>query len=179
MYFNRSSKRSRRSWSSRPCCSVDWLEKRPAPNRTQSSKTLWLLCRGNSQVQQNPADSRRWSNPYKVSRSQAFSLETLAPDMGTDRVNKGDASLVLCDKRYWYHKGLALLIFIKTTYIQGFLLRTKISIKISTASSGNTNTAGKTAKQQIQNIFTEQYLTSNLTRRVISGLQKPRPKNSP
>lgn len=110
MYFNRSSKRSRRSWRSRPCCSVDWLEKRPAANQSQSSKTPWLLCRGNSQVQQNPTDSRRWSNPYKVSRSQAFSL--------TGRVNKADVSTQFYVTRIWYLKGLALLIFINI-YIQG------------------------------------------------------------
>lgn len=125
MYFNRSSKRSRRSWRSRPCCSVDWLEKRPAPNRNRSSETLWLLCRGNSQVQQSPADSRQWSNPSKVSRRQAFSLETLAPDSGTGRVNRADVSTLFCvtkdfstTKAWLYSYSLKIYIYSRFFFIK-------------------------------------------------------------
>lgn len=65
----RSLKRSRRSWRTRPGYSVAWLEKSPVAN-WRHSRAIRLLCSGNSQLWANPASSRLWFNPCKVSRSQ-------------------------------------------------------------------------------------------------------------
>lgn len=66
----RSWKRSRRSWRTRPGCSVACLEKNPTANRSQHSRPTRLLCSGSSQLWANPASSRLWFNPYKVSHNQ-------------------------------------------------------------------------------------------------------------
>lgn len=62
----RSSKRSRGSLRARPCYSVSWLEKSLLQDKSPTSRTRQLPCGENSQMPQNPINSRLWSNRCKV-----------------------------------------------------------------------------------------------------------------
>lgn len=65
-FLCRSSKRSRGSLRARPCYSVSWLEKSRLQDKSPTSRTRQLPCGENSQMPQNPINSRLWSNHCKV-----------------------------------------------------------------------------------------------------------------